>query len=76
METESLAMLCAREAVHPDERFTYHSSRMRMHKVTKVDRAAARGDAMSTGGRVAIRAALAATGRPNKLDSGLFAERK
>ena len=34
METEIPAMLRAREATHP-ERFTFHSSRMRMHKVTK-----------------------------------------
>lgn len=35
METEIPAMLRAREALRPDERFTLHSSRMRMHKVTK-----------------------------------------
>jgi maleate isomerase len=34
METEIPAMLHARERVQP-ERFTFHSSRMRMHKVTK-----------------------------------------
>ena len=34
METEIPAMLRAREAIRP-ERFTFHSSRMRMHKVTK-----------------------------------------
>jgi hypothetical protein len=34
METEIPAMLRAREAVEP-ERFTFHSSRMRMKKVTK-----------------------------------------
>ncbi len=34
METEIPAMLRAREAVRP-ERFTFHSSRMRMHKVTR-----------------------------------------
>ena len=34
METEIPAMLRARESVHP-ERFTFHSSRMRMHKVTR-----------------------------------------
>ncbi|MES2413781.1 MAG: Asp/Glu racemase [Pseudomonadota bacterium] len=33
METEIPAMLRAREALYP-ERFTFHSSRMRMHKVT------------------------------------------
>jgi maleate isomerase len=30
METEVPAILRAREAVLPDERFTFHSSRMRM----------------------------------------------
>jgi maleate isomerase len=35
METEIPAMLRAREAIRPAERFTFHSSRMRMHKVTK-----------------------------------------
>ena len=34
METEIPAMLRARETVEP-ERFTFHSSRMRMKKVTK-----------------------------------------
>ncbi len=34
METEIPAMLRAREAIHP-ERFTFHSSRMRMKEVTK-----------------------------------------
>lgn len=34
METEIPAMLRAREALRPNERFTFHSSRMRMHKVT------------------------------------------
>lgn len=34
METEIPAMLRARELVRPGERFTFHSSRMRMHKVT------------------------------------------
>ena len=34
METEIPAMFRAREAVAP-ERFTFHSSRMRMKKVTK-----------------------------------------
>lgn len=33
METEIPAMFRAREALHP-ERFTFHSSRMRMHRVT------------------------------------------
>ena len=34
METEIPAMLRARESIEP-ERFTFHSSRMRMKKVTK-----------------------------------------
>src|SRR3981081_2379045 len=34
METEIPAMLRARESIRP-ERFTFHSSRMRMKKVTK-----------------------------------------
>src|SRR5215212_3057023 len=40
METEIPAILRAREAVIPDERFTFHSSRMRMKKVTKEELAA------------------------------------
>lgn len=39
METEVPAMLRAREAVEP-ERFTFHSSRMRMRKVTREELAA------------------------------------
>lgn len=39
METEIPAMLRAREAVEP-ERFTFHSSRMRMKKVTREELAA------------------------------------
>jgi len=39
MESEIPAMLRAREAVEP-ERFTFHSSRMRMKKVTKEELAA------------------------------------
>src|SRR5882757_6762068 len=39
METEIPAMLRAREAVEP-ERFTFHSSRMRMKNVTKEELAA------------------------------------
>ncbi len=39
METEIPAMLRAREGVAP-ERFTFHSSRMRMKKVTKEELAA------------------------------------
>jgi len=67
METEIPAMLRAREAVRP-ERFTFHSSRMRMHKVTKqeleamnreslrcaAELADARVDVMSTACLVAI----------------------
>ena len=40
METEIPAILRAREAVIPEERFTFHSSRMRMKKVTKEELAA------------------------------------
>src|SRR5947208_10151401 len=39
METEIPAMLCVRETIRP-ERFTFHSSRMRMKKVTKEELAA------------------------------------
>ena len=39
METEIPAMLLARQGVEP-ERFTFHSSRMRMQKVTKEELAA------------------------------------
>jgi maleate isomerase len=35
METEIPAMLLARQAIRPDERFTFHSSRMRMKQVVK-----------------------------------------
>jgi maleate isomerase len=69
METEIPAMLRAREAVRP-ERFTFHSSRMRMHKVTREELVAmnregvrcaaeladARVDVMSTACLVAIMA--------------------
>ena len=69
METEIPAMLRAREAIRP-ERFTFHSSRMRMHKVTQEELAAmnreglrcaaeladARVDVMSTACLVAIMA--------------------
>jgi maleate isomerase len=69
METEIPAMLRAREAIRP-ERFTVHSSRMRMHKVTKEELVAmnkeglrcaaeladARVDVMSTACLVAIMA--------------------
>jgi maleate isomerase len=37
METEIPAMLHARMSVRPDERFTFHASRMRMHKVEKAE---------------------------------------
>lgn len=43
METEIPAVLRAREALHP-ERFTFHSSRMRMKHVTKEELAAMDGD--------------------------------
>ncbi|CAB3757085.1 maleate cis-trans isomerase family protein [Paraburkholderia humisilvae] len=69
METEIPAMLRAREVIRA-ERFTFHSSRMRMHKVTKEELAAmnkeglrcaaeladARVDVMSTACLVAIMA--------------------
>lgn len=69
METEIPAMLRAREALHP-ERFTFHSSRMRMHRVTleellamnreglrcAAELADARVDVMSTACLVAIMA--------------------
>src|SRR6516225_8399377 len=62
METEIPAMLRAREALRPEERFTFHSSRMRMHKVNKeglrcaAELADARVDVMSTACLVAIMA--------------------
>jgi maleate isomerase len=43
METEIPAMLRAREGIEP-ERFTFHSSRMRMKRVTKEELAAMDGD--------------------------------
>ncbi|CAB3966500.1 MULTISPECIES: Asp/Glu racemase [Burkholderia] len=69
METEIPAMLRARESIRP-ERFTFHSSRMRMHKVTReeleamnreglrcaAELADARVDVMSTACLVAIMA--------------------
>jgi maleate isomerase len=69
METEIPAMLRAREVIHP-ERFTFHSSRMRMHRVTPeelkamnsqaercvAELADARVDVMSTACLVAIMA--------------------
>lgn len=70
METEIPAVLRAREAVRPDERFTFHSSRMRMKRVTREELVAmnaegvrcaaeladARVDVMSTACLVAIMA--------------------
>ncbi|VWC63296.1 maleate cis-trans isomerase family protein [Burkholderia lata] len=70
METEIPAMLRAREGIRPDERFTFHGSRMRMHKVTReeleamnreglrcaAELADARVDVMSTACLVAIMA--------------------
>jgi len=70
METEIPLMLGRRQQVLPAERFTFHSSRMRMHKVTKEELAAmnceglrcaaeladARVDVMSTACLVAIMA--------------------
>ncbi|MDX2391350.1 maleate cis-trans isomerase family protein [Streptomyces sp. NPDC054904] len=44
METEVPAILRAREAVAPDERFTFHSSRMRMTHVTPEQLKAMDGD--------------------------------
>ncbi|MGJ8647715.1 MAG: maleate cis-trans isomerase family protein [Marinomonas colpomeniae] len=40
METEIPAMLMARQAIFPEDRFTFHSSRMRMKKVVKEELAA------------------------------------
>lgn len=40
METEVPAMLLARQAIRPAERFTFHSSRMRMKRVVKDELAA------------------------------------
>src|SRR3990167_8174131 len=40
METEIPAILRGRERLFPDERFTFHSSRMRMKKVTQEELAA------------------------------------
>jgi maleate isomerase len=70
METEIPAMLRARAALRPEESFSFHSSRMRMHKVTIEELAAmnreghrcaaeladARVDVMSTACLVAIMA--------------------
>lgn len=44
METEIPAILRGRESVLPAERFTFHSSRMRMKKVTREELAAMDGD--------------------------------
>ncbi len=40
METEIPAMLMARQSRFPEDRFTFHSSRMRMKKVVKEELAA------------------------------------
>jgi len=40
METEIPAMLLARQQIRPEDRFTFHSSRMRMKKVVKEELAA------------------------------------
>ncbi|MFW1744646.1 Asp/Glu racemase [Acinetobacter guillouiae] len=70
METEIPAMFRMREELYPDEQFTFHSSRMRMHRVTKeellvmnaeslrcaAELADARVDVMSTACLVAIMA--------------------
>ncbi|MCA0243616.1 MAG: Asp/Glu racemase [Proteobacteria bacterium] len=40
METEIPAMLLGRQQIRPEERFTFHSSRMRMKKVVKEELAA------------------------------------
>ncbi|MGQ3675441.1 maleate cis-trans isomerase family protein [Xanthobacter sp. TB0139] len=40
METEIPAMLTARQLIRPEERFTFHSARMRMKHVTKEELAA------------------------------------
>jgi maleate isomerase len=40
METEIPAMLLARQQIRPNDRFTFHSSRMRMKKVVKEELAA------------------------------------
>jgi maleate isomerase len=44
METEIPAILRGREVIRPDERFSFHSSRMRMKKVTREELAAMDGD--------------------------------
>src|SRR6187402_3289535 len=44
METEIPAILRARELMRPDEKFTFHSSRMRMKKVTREELTAMDGD--------------------------------
>src|SRR5581483_10258033 len=55
METEIPAMLRAREQHFP-ERFTFHSARARMHRVTAAELADARVDLLSTACLVAIMA--------------------
>ncbi|WP_157958366.1 maleate cis-trans isomerase family protein [Salinicola lusitanus] len=44
METEIPAMLTARQLIRPDQRFTFHSSRMRMKTVRKEELAAMDGE--------------------------------
>lgn len=46
METEIPAILRKRELVRPEDSFTFHSSRMRMKKVTKEELAAMDGDSL------------------------------
>ena len=74
METEIPAMLRAREAVEP-ERFTFHSSRMRMQKVTKEELEAMdrglRPLRRRTGGRARRRARLRMPGRDHEYGKGL-----
>ncbi|WP_144630566.1 aspartate/glutamate racemase family protein [Bordetella genomosp. 13] len=83
METEIPAMLRAREAIRPDT-FTFHSSRMRMHKVTReeleamnrqglrcaAELADARMDVISTACLVAIMAMGPGTHRRTELELG------
>jgi maleate isomerase len=46
METEIPAILRGRERIRPADKFTFHSSRMRMKKVTKEELAAMDGDSL------------------------------
>ena len=82
METKIPAMLRAREGVRPEERFTFHSSRMRMKRVTREELVAmnaegvrcaaklagARVDVMSTACLVAIMASGAGYQRQVAVD--------